>query len=68
MQGRALTRLSRILVNPRGPPLGKGRRRAKRHRRGAIEALNRNQKDAAIHFFGDGTGERICWIAMPVDQ
>ena len=33
----------------------------KRRLHDTINALNRNQKENLIRFFGDGTGEGICW-------
>ena len=30
-----------------------------------INSLNRNQRFPALHFSGDGTGQAICWEALP---
>jgi hypothetical protein len=40
------------------PFTGLGR---KRRLHEAIENLNRHQRTQLIHFYGDGTGTRICW-------
>jgi hypothetical protein len=40
----------------------------KRHLRGAIESLNQNHHAPLIHFFGDGTGEGVCWTFIPRAQ
>ncbi len=37
----------------------------KRRLRGVIESLNQNHVAPLIHFFGDGTGETVCWTAVP---
>jgi hypothetical protein len=34
---------------------------SKRRLRLTIANLNRNQRNSLIHFYGDGTGERVCW-------
>jgi hypothetical protein len=34
---------------------------AKRRLHDTICNLNRHQKEASIHFFGDGTGRGVCW-------